>query len=224
VAPIVATIHVVPTSFAFDNLDSSPKYIGKQHGAWSYWGYLTSAALEVYEAIYDKCKDPTGYVSCEFNPSINCITLPIHLNRMCSADEAFAHQFTSSHVSPALVQTSWQRLAKPNMALKHNYVLAAIYMIHVERVHPNKNLAPRPFSDRRWRILDKYGDWVKCGCGCDTSWSFANGKYGMQRDVNEKRKKCRVQCWRDAGRLGKLRWSDGERYYEDIRRRWHRLN
>jgi hypothetical protein len=220
-AQMITTIQVVPTSFAFDSLDGSPKYIAAQHGDWSYWGYLTSSALEVYEAIYESCKHPTGDVSCKFPPPYIKIYALTPLTLSYHTDEAFAQQFTSSHVSSTIIQTAWQRFAKPNTLLKRNHILAAVYMIHIRRTFPDANYEPRPFSARRWQILEHYGDWVKCGCGCDTTWSFANGAYGMQRGVNERTRECKVQRWRDAGVLGKVRWGEGKRGYEDVRRRWH---
>jgi hypothetical protein len=71
-------------------------------------------------------------------------------------------------------------------------------MMHVESFIPN--CEPKPMSINRRKILECYGNWVSCTCGCGRKWSFANGPEGLRRDGG-KRKECKAAKWKDAGPL-----------------------
>lgn len=58
------------------------------------------------------------------------------------------------------------------------------------------------FTRNRRKLLECYGNWVVCSCGCSRKWNFANGFEGLRRD-ERKVKNCKVESWINAG---KSRW------------------
>jgi hypothetical protein len=93
----------------------------------------------------------------------------------------------------------WQRIDRPgNSVLPKNLTLAVLYMLHVESFIPNHE--PKPIGLNRRKILECYGNWVFCACGCSRKWNFANGPEGLRRD-GSMTKECKVTKWKEAGTL-----------------------
>ena len=71
-------------------------------------------------------------------------------------------------------------------------------MLHVEFFL--RESEPKPISINRRKILECYGNWVTCSCGCGQKWNFAGGLNGLRQD-RSKCKKCVAAKWKDAGPL-----------------------
>jgi hypothetical protein len=113
--------------------------------------------------------------------------------------EGFFQLFNGTRAQPEMIARIWQRIDGPrNSLLPKNLVLAILYMLHVESFTPDRE--PKPISINRRKILECYGNWVMCSCGCGRKWNFAGGFEGLRRDGN-KRKECVAAKWKDAGSL-----------------------
>src|SRR5204862_2985339 len=106
---------------------------------------------------------------------------------------------TAPNRGPSLYVCVWQRVDGPgNSLLPKNLVLAILYMLHVEFFL--RESEPKPISINRRKILECYGNWVTCSCGCGQKWNFAGGLNGLRQD-RSKCKKCVAAKWKDAGPL-----------------------
>lgn len=74
------------------------------------------------------------------------------------------------------------------LLLPRSLILACLYMLHVQNVHPDK----RPdslrnplvaISEFRWWTMTKFGYWVLCACKCGGEWNF-----GGQRRIRRRRR------------------------------------
>ncbi|EON62135.1 hypothetical protein W97_01354, partial [Coniosporium apollinis CBS 100218] len=176
------------SSSEYYTLDSSSKYFANRthHRIPDcYWTHLTPDGMRVYDLMYRAC--------IEHSESSDG-TLDF---------KTFAGQFTNRNPRPELIRECWSRLGTLNTQLDRNHVLAVIYMIHVESMLENEHLeriqGRSDLSDRRRKIINHFGEWVDCHCQCGRKWNYANSEFGMQRDVNSKRK-CEVDRWMRATR------------------------
>jgi hypothetical protein len=86
-----------------------------------------------------------------------------------------------------LINDVWQRLRLNKKLAPRNYVLAAIYMLHIETWYPN--LKPQSsdgtvmISEEREAILACFGEWVNCQCRpfCTWEWCFSRSRTGMYK-------------------------------------------
>jgi hypothetical protein len=137
------------------------------------------------------------------------------------------HQLSNSYKPRLeLISRVWQRIDERRTSrLPRNLVLAVLYMLHVEFVMPEHQ--PKPISPRRRKVLECFGNWVTCACGCGREWNFAGGFDGLRRD-QLKRKKCLPSKWKDAGpfqrRIMDLRQGTdrGPELYDQNRTNWLR--
>jgi hypothetical protein len=96
-------------------------------------------------------------------------------------------------------------------------------MLHVESFLPDHE--PKPISINRRKILECYGNWVTCACGCGRKWNFGSGLDGLRRD-GSKRKECAAAKWKDAGPLRRKimgvrrEATTGPELYDQNRRNW----
>lgn len=151
-------------------------------------------------------------------------------NKCLLSVEDFRQQLVGNQPRADLVPIIWARVdPQRKLLLPRNLVLALLYMLHVESFIPNhtpKNMDESnvTFGLERRKILECYGNWVSCACGCGTSWNFAIGIDALRRDTN-KRKSCEAAEWKDAGRLRRFLQSDkkrGPELYDQNRRAWFR--
>jgi hypothetical protein len=98
-----------------------------------------------------------------------------------STVEKFHQQFDGTRPRPELINDIWQRIES----------------------RPHFLLPRKPISLKRREILESFGNWTPCVCGCGRMWSFAGGPLGMTND-SEKLKPCKVTKWEDTGRFGKM--------------------
>ncbi|RYP36266.1 hypothetical protein DL767_003419 [Monosporascus sp. MG133] len=158
-----------PMSQGFLTLGRESKHVNLQPQKKSYWSRLTIDALLVYEGVYKAMCDP-------------------------STDNRFHDYFANLNPVPQglkgdLVKRVWLRLPLEEQASANkDLILAAIYMIHMEGlVNPTyrPNFSPpdsNQFSYYRAKFMWRYGNWVRCSCGCGRIWSFANGVEGLRYD------------------------------------------
>jgi hypothetical protein len=144
--------------------------------------------------------------------------------------ESFRQQLVGNKPPAELVPVIWARIdPQRNLLLPRNLVLALLYMLHVESFIPNhtpKNMdvSNVTFTLERRKILECYGNWVNCACGCGRKWSFANGLAGLRKDTS-KRRGCEAAKWKDAGRFRRLLQRNKRKcaeLYDQNRRTWLR--
>jgi hypothetical protein len=104
------------------------------------------------------------------------------------------------------IEDVWARLPFDKESLgqpshSKGYVMAILYMIHIEAY--NKDKRPRdikgPDSQYRLPLLKNYAAWVPCPChgGCDLEWNFADDR-GIFRGSGSSR--CEIQILRGVKR------------------------
>jgi len=77
-------------------------------------------------------------------------------------------------------------------------------------------------------MLECYGNWVECSCQCGRQWSFANGKQGLWRIVQDGSGKdrdgksvcCRAARRQECNPVMRWRYKDGTEWIDKNRRRW----
>ncbi|KAL8371633.1 hypothetical protein RB595_001433 [Gaeumannomyces hyphopodioides] len=154
----------------------------------SYWGHLTLAAYEVYEGIYEDCKDPdSGWVYYS----------------------SFADQFCPVP-PPGTMESTWGRLLpeQGNMAGSRHpkgLAMAALYMLHLEyfglgTMHPPSEDGGVSIDEWQRTQLEGFGNWVGCRCKaharCAVMWNFVN-KRGLHRGGEPK--SCVLAKFIDSG-------------------------
>ncbi|RDA93495.1 hypothetical protein CP533_4011 [Ophiocordyceps camponoti-saundersi (nom. inval.)] len=147
-----------PEPLLFYSLTRDAKHL--EPLATSYWRHLTVKAHNIYEQIYERCRD--------------------------HRDSSFVAQFIAwQSPSHETIAKTWSRLLDEGADIADSrqpksLVMATLYMLHVERFHPTA----RPDADdpeggvprmRRVR-LKAFGYWVTCCCkaDCNVQWNFAN--------------------------------------------------
>jgi len=123
---------------------------------------------------------------------LQCLTRP-------SLVQTFRDYFATLNPRPReltgdLVRNVWQRLPLEDHdpRASRELILAALYMMHMESlVNPSwkPNFQPpnsNQFSTYRNKFLGLYDNWVRCSCGCERLWSFANGIEGLKYDQQKK--------------------------------------
>ncbi|KLU93141.1 hypothetical protein MAPG_12079 [Magnaporthiopsis poae ATCC 64411] len=178
-----------PKPLPFYTLTSKNHHIREAN---SYWLHLTLDTYEVYERIYEDCKDPgSGWVYYA----------------------SFARQFTGTMPGPSLVESMWATLLRDKGNItgsKHpkGLAMAVLYMLHLKRFRPE--LKPLD-EERRVGIsegqrsrLEGFGNWVGCLCKpdlqCAVRWNFVSGR-GLHR--GGKPKSCLLAKFIDSdGKVG----------------------
>ncbi|KLU90407.1 hypothetical protein MAPG_10261 [Magnaporthiopsis poae ATCC 64411] len=174
----------------------------------SYWRYLTLPAYEIYETIYEECKDPdSGWVDYT----------------------RFAAQFNDTVTEPSTIESTWSRLLRnpgdiTSSSHPKGLAMAALYMLHLERYRRHL----RPLDDEkqigvsrsRRSQLKGFGTWVGCRCSakCAVLWNFVND-VGLHR--GGKPKSCVLAKLIDRGKVGFF--SSGrkeEAVLEDTQKDW----
>ncbi|KAK3350351.1 hypothetical protein B0T25DRAFT_570915 [Lasiosphaeria hispida] len=163
---------VCPDQYLFDRLNGSRDHISPNHQK-RYWRCLTLDAYEMYEKIYDCCKDDEGNV----------------------AYPCFIAQFnvaTSSKPTLETIDKTWLRLfrdkpAATTIATSHyskGFAMATLYMLHVEQYPPNDggNIDVDKVIMKRREVLRAFGNWAECQCNsdCNVQWNFSN-ETGLHR-------------------------------------------
>ncbi|MCJ1359494.1 MAG: hypothetical protein MMC33_009496 [Icmadophila ericetorum] len=168
----------------FYELGMGPKYIRRNEG--SYWRHLTLESYEIYEKIYRECRSSNGLV---------------HYR-------TFTQQFNSDRPPRALVRSIWSRLLRDRTSISESchpkgFVLAVLYMLHIETTLENKlpvdeNGVKGRVKEARRELLKRFGNWVRCKCGgsakdgtegCTVDWCFAND-IGLWRGGEIAKKGC----------------------------------
>ncbi|RYP72543.1 hypothetical protein DL769_004433 [Monosporascus sp. CRB-8-3] len=131
----------------------------------SYWRYLTLAAYEIYEKIYENCKDDRGSGWVYYT--------------------SFTAQFIAAMTPPGTIKSTWSRLLRDqsNVAGSRHpkgLAMATLYMLHLESYRPYL----QPLNDerevgvsrQRRPLLKGFGNWVGCRCKaeCAVQWNFVN--------------------------------------------------
>lgn len=196
----------------------------------SYWGRLTLAAYEIYERIYEDCKDPdSGWVYCEYFPPCPAANNPYQADNVDVpnssrgfTDNSFANQFCPVP-PPSVMESTWGRLLpeRGNMAGSRHpkgLAMAALYMLHLEyfglgTAHPPSEDGGVGMDEWQRTQLKGFGNWVGCRCKaharCAVMWNFVN-KRGLHRAG--KPKSCMLARFIDSG--GKVGLLDSVREHE----------
>jgi calcium-independent phospholipase A2-gamma len=183
-----------PKSYPFYNLTKGHKHIRPNVN--SYWRHLTLSSYEVYEAIYNSCKDHRGRVNCKSPRSIH----HHHIRQSTSLTSAlvpdFSAQFLTAKTPLNTIEKTWTRLLSDQRNISNSVhpkglAMATMYMLHIERYLPNEkpldNNKTIGVSTERRELLKAFGNWVPCQCkqACGVEWNFADD-IGLHRGGNAK--------------------------------------
>lgn len=96
---------------------------------------------------------------------------------------------------PGSAQTldTWRRLRySPQEILPKPYVLALLYMLHVEHFTPDSSLEELKMDSSLLQLLLSFDCWVPCPCKrCGLTWNFASASWGMYKgEPPKKARKC----------------------------------
>jgi hypothetical protein len=181
-------------SYPFYSLTKGHKYI--RPDAKSYWRHLTVSSHEIYNVIYNSCKDPKGRVPCKSSYVGSFpLTFPENVRLTFASVFDFTAQFHPLKTPPNTIERVWSRLLTHGSEVRNSvhpkgFAMAALYMLHIESFYPEKkpldnNKMPGLSTERR-ELLKRFGNWVPCCCDrdCRLEWNFGND-VGLHRGGDE---------------------------------------
>ncbi|KAK5698262.1 hypothetical protein LTR97_007223 [Elasticomyces elasticus] len=178
---------------------------GSVHG---YWQHLTLKSYQTYESI-----------------ALNCLQRSEGSRRISFS--TFLQMFNQPKPTPQRVEAVWVRLLHDDsdnvLNTQHSvpFVMAVLYMLHVEQFWPDKNPGELDAagSDRR-EALKRYNRWVPCRCkvDCGREWNFAND-IGLSKGGNSK-KTCDVNKYLVSAPVLNLLAFKTRKALEDMNEEW----